>query len=101
MQLENSPKKDYANYIRLAETGHYPLFFEDWLQESLSEKQNLNFRNASKNVKNIFNELARHRTLEKKRTALLGMDRLTREEFVRSFFKVVEHEVLKGLKTLQ
>lgn len=98
---QTTPKIDYKNYLKLAETGYYPLFFDEWVQESLEQRQNLNFRKASHNVKHVFNQLARHNTIEKKKTALIGMDKFTREEFIRSFFKIVEHEILKDNKNLQ
>lgn len=101
MQTNSNAKQEYNNYIKLAQIGHYPLFFNDWVTSSLSQTQNMTFRKASHNVKHVFNQLARHRTLEKKKTALLGMDKLTREEFIRSFFKVVEHKMLQEVKSLQ
>ncbi len=99
-QKPSKLKTEYQNFIKLAETGHYPLFFKDWMSTSLEQTQNISFKKASHNVKHVFNQLARHNTIEKKKTALIGMDRLSREEFIRSFFKVVEHEVLKEMKTL-
>jgi hypothetical protein len=103
---KTSVKTEYYNYLRIAQTGHYPLFFNDWLSDSLDlndrdNSEKLNIRKASHNVKHVFNQLAKHRTLEKKKTALIGMDKLSREEFIRSFFKVVEHKVLEDVKTLQ
>ena len=95
MQKNESPKLDYKNYLKMAQTGHYPLFFSQWLLESFDQTQNLNFNKANHKVKHVFNQLSRHNTLEKKKTALLGMDKLSREEFIRSFFKVVEYEILK------
>lgn len=101
MQNNENNQIDYKNYLRLAETGHYPLFFNEWVQESFTQDQQLNVRKASHNVKHVFSQLSRHKTIEKKKTALIGMDRLSREEFIRSFFKVVEHEILKENKNLQ
>ncbi|MBD64454.1 MAG: hypothetical protein CME62_04565 [Halobacteriovoraceae bacterium] len=100
MQKSNV-KSDYDHYLRLAHAGHYPLFFNDWLHSSMQQKSNLSHQRASHNVKHVFNQLARHKTLEKKKTALIGMDRISREEFIRSFFKIIEHEILKGNKSLQ
>jgi hypothetical protein len=101
MQPSSQVKKDFNNYIQMAQIGHYPLFFHDWLHSSLDQKQVMTFRKATHNVRHVFNQLARHSSLEKKKTALLGMDKLSREEFIRSFFKVVEHEILKEVKSLQ
>jgi hypothetical protein len=99
-ELNIEPTK-IENFVKIAQIGHYPLFFDDWLSSSLKEKKSLTFMNASKNVKAVFTNLERHRTIEKKKTALIGMEKESREEFIRSFFKVVEHEMLKDLKTLQ
>ena len=91
----------YTDYIQIAQTGHYPLFFDDWVFESMSKNKLTSVVNANKMVKQVFSSLDRHQSTEKKRTALLGMDKHEREEFIRSFFKVVEHELLKDLKSLQ
>ena len=95
-----TPKIDSENFLSLAKTGHYPLFYREWMEESLTTKYNLTFRKASHNVQHVFHQLARHRTLEKKKTALIGMDRISRSEFIRSFFKIVEHKLLEDIKNL-
>ncbi len=94
-------KKDYQNFLLLAQTGHYPLFYKEWLEESFRAKQALTFKKASHNVQHVFGLLARHNTIEKKKTALICMDKISREEFIRSFFKLVEHNILKEVKSLQ
>lgn len=97
----NKVQSDYDHFVKLAQSGYYPLFFNDWVHTSMQQTQNINFRKASHNVKHVFNQLSKHRTVEKKKTALISMDKLTREEFIRSFFTVIEHEILKDNKTLQ
>ncbi|MBT4792461.1 MAG: hypothetical protein HON90_12895 [Halobacteriovoraceae bacterium] len=99
--LNPTPNNEIKDYLRLAETGFYPLFYKEWLIDSFNQNQNLNFKKASHNIKYVFTQLARHKTVEKKKTALIGMDKLSREEFIRSFFKVVEHGILKDIKKLQ
>lgn len=99
--LENHKNRDYQSYISLGTIGYYPLFFSEWLAESLEYKQNISYQKAGHNVKHIFKKLQRHNTLEKKKVALMGMDRLSRQEFIRSFLKIVEHETLKKIITLQ
>ncbi len=101
MQLTNNPKIDYKNFLKMAQTGYCPLFFGEWLNESFDQSQNINLRKASHNVKHVFNQLSRHNSIEKKKTALISMDKISREEFIRSFFKVVEHEILKENTRLQ
>lgn len=91
---------DYKNFLQMAKTGHYPLFFNQWLTESLGEEYHMPITQASTNVQNVFTKLSKHRTIEKKKTALIGMDKMTRDQFVRSFLTMVEHENLKDIKTL-
>lgn len=98
---EQTSQYEYKNFITLGATGHYPLFFSEWLAESLEYKQNISYKKAGHNVKHIFKQLEKHKTIEKKKTALIGMDRLSRQEFIRSFLKIVEHETMKNIITLQ
>lgn len=98
---KQTPKAEYRNYLSMAKLGFYPLFFEQWMSESLNENHILNSRKANHNVKHVFNMLSKHKTIEKKKTALISMDKFSREEFIRSFFKVVEEDILKENKTLQ
>jgi len=85
----------------MAQIGHYPLFFSEWLPQSLNINQTLSFKSAGNNVKHTFKLLERHTTIEKKKTALIGMEKKSREEFIRSFLKIVEHETLKSITSLQ
>lgn len=88
----------------MAQIGHYPLFFSEWLFQSVQGQipgRSLTLRKADLNVKKTFEALARHHGIEKKKTALIGMDKNTREEFIRSFIKIVEREVAKRNKNLQ
>ncbi len=101
MQHTSKIKKDFDNYLTLGMTGHYPLFFQSWVKESHKSVQKVNLKKANHNVAHVFNQLAKHRSLEKKKTALIGMDKFSREEFIRSFFKIIEHKSLKEADTLQ
>lgn len=88
------------SYIYLAKTGHCPLFFEEWLDQSLKEARPVSYRNASQNVKELFTRLAKHRSVERKKTLLTSLSESERDDFIRSFFKLVERDILKDLKTL-
>jgi len=87
------------SYIDSAKIGHYPLFFEDWLKDESWQKQ-IAFREANKNIKDVFKKLSKHRTTDKKKTALIGLEKNERDVFINSFFRVVEHNILKDLKSL-
>lgn len=99
--LDSTPKVEYRNYLEMAKYGHYPLFFEEWLAETLPVETSMPTRKATHNVRHVFNLLARHNTVERKRTALISMDKVSRQEFIRAFFRVVEEDILKETKTLQ
>lgn len=98
---EKAPKVDFKNYLEMAKYGHYPLFFEEWLSDSFEENSPTITRKATHNVRHVFNLLSRHNTVEKKKTALISMDKTSRQEFIRSFFKIVEDDILKENRTLQ
>ena|SRR5690554_6753111 len=101
MQQNLNVNNAMKGYINLAKTGHYPLFFEEWLNDSLKEGTAVSYRSASENVKDLFKKMAKHRSLERKRTMLTGLPEEQRDQFIRSFFKLVERDILKDLKSLQ
>lgn len=87
------------SYIDAAKLGHNTLFFEDWLKEHKWDK-NIAYRTANKNVRDTFKKLSRHRTTDRKKIALISLDEKERELFINSFFRVVEHNILKDIKSL-
>lgn len=91
---------EMKNYLNLAKTGYYPLFFAHWLNDDLKETEPLTFRVANRNVRDVFKKLSKHRSSERKKTALIGLEDKERKIFIRSFIKVVEHDLLKDLKSL-
>lgn len=97
---QRQPANEMKSYIQLASAGHMPLFFSEWLEESTLNPTPLSFRVADKNVREVFKKLSKHRTEQKKITALTGLDKKERDLFVNSFIKVVEHSLMKDLKTL-
>lgn len=93
--------QDYLNFIKLAQTGHYALFPEKWVLESLQSGEVPKYRNANKNVREVFKTLSKHKSLQKKQTVLMSLPDDKRQEFIRSFYCVVEHNLLNEVKTLQ
>jgi hypothetical protein len=91
---------DIKNYLQIAKTGHYPLFFQNWLTESVKHNEPLTYRIATRNVQEVFQKLSRHQSSERKKTALIQLDEKERNRFIQSFFRVVEHDLLKDLKSL-
>ena len=100
MNQNTTVNNSMKGYIDLAKTGHYPLFFGEWLGGSLKEPKAISYYNANKTVRNLFEKMAKHRSVERKKILLTSLSENEREEFIRSFFKVVERDILKDLKTL-
>lgn len=92
---------EIRQYVALAMTGHYPFLDAAWLSESIKSKEPLTFRNATKNVQEVFARMQNLRTFEHKLLALHHLNENDRNRFVRSFLKVVEHTILEKTKTLQ
>jgi hypothetical protein len=99
-----NPKQNLNNemksYLSLASSGHFPLFFKEWLEEGVNSGGPMSFQVANRNVRDAFKKLSRHRTEEKKKTALTGLAKDERDIFVKSFIKMVEHNMLKDMTTL-
>lgn len=94
-------KDEIRQYVALAMTGHYPFLDSSWLKECLNSKGPLTFKNASKNVQEVFQRMQNLKTFEHKLLALHHMREEDRNRFVKSFLKVVEHNILEKTKTLQ
>lgn len=91
---------EMKSYINLGQYGHYPLFFKEWIKDGLDIKEPLSYRVANRNVREVFKKLAKHRTEEKKKILISSFNDEERNIFIKSFVKVVEHNVLKDMKTL-
>jgi len=91
---------EMKSYINLGQYGHYPLFFKEWLEDGVHYSEPMSYRVANRNVREVFKKLAKHRTEEKKKTLLSALNDDERNLFIKSFVKVVEHNVLKDVKTL-
>jgi hypothetical protein len=99
-QINKPVTNEMKSYINLASSGHFPLFFNEWLSEGVNHGEPLSYRVANRNVREVFKNLSRHRTQEKKKTALTSLADNDRKLFVKSFIKVVEHNLLKDMKSL-
>ena len=94
---------DLDSLIRLAQNGHCPLFHQDWLRESLKTDLNdrrLTLARAKRVVDETLKKLERHKSLERKQIVLSSLDDLERNDFIRSFYKVMECKTLDEIKEL-
>lgn len=92
---------DVKNYLIMAQNGHMPLFFKEWIQKNQNSEHYISYNNASKTVKDVFTALSRHRTITKMQTAIISMDQDKRDIFMSSFMKMVEYNSLKETTLLQ
>lgn len=91
-------QNEISNYIKLAKTGHYPLFFGEWINDGLKDDKKIAVSRANKKVKEIFERLSTHRSETRKQTYLMSLSDEERTEFIQSFYKVVEHNIISELK---
>jgi hypothetical protein len=87
--------------LDLASLGHLPLFHQDWIRESFATlPRRMSIARASQVVQSGLKRLERHQTFDRKQTALSAFSVQERQEFIQSFFKMVEYKTLDGLKEL-
>jgi hypothetical protein len=102
--MEVTPRLDLISFLNMAQAGHCPLFHKDWIFDSLQKdeqsKKPLTLAQARRVVDATFRKLDEHRSLEKKQILLSSLKSDMRNEFIRSFFKVVEYKSLDELKEL-
>ncbi len=91
----SSGHSDSEYLIELGTQGHFPLFFQDWIQDSFQgERKPISLSKARKEVKLTLDNLSRHKNFERKKIALSSMEKNKREVFIQSFFRVVENKIL-------
>lgn len=83
-------------FIKLGTAGHFPLFHDLWI--NTSEMKEKKFSKISGNerarAKKLFQQVAKHRQFEHKKTAILSMNDEDRHIFIKTFFKLVEGKIL-------
>jgi hypothetical protein len=83
--------------------GFYPLFYQDWIVESVSNRNDvakMTFTRAAENVHRVYKNLERHCSLERKKTAISALNTEERNEFILSFIKMVEYRTLDRVREL-
>jgi len=96
-------RQELDQLIEAGSFGHFPLFYQSWIHESFAnpvEVRKITFSRAAETVHKIFDRIERHRTIEKKKTAIQAMNETERNDFILSFIKMVEYRTLDKLKDL-
>lgn len=89
--------------IEAGSAGFFPLFYQDWIHESLSnlaDVRSISFSRAAETVHRIYKQIERHQSIERKKTAIQAMNQIERKDFILSFLKMVEYRTLDKLREL-
>lgn len=89
--------------IEAGSSGHFPLFYQDWIHESMAdinEVKKMSFSKAAETVHRFYRQIERHTSIEKKKTAIQALKNEERKDFVLSFLKMVEYRTLDKIKEL-
>lgn len=89
--------------IEAGSSGYFPLFFQDWIHESFSDKneiKRMSFSRAAETVHRVYKQIERHHSLERKKTAIGALKSDERKDFVISFMKMVEYRALDRMREL-
>jgi len=96
-------RQELDTLIEAGSFGHFPLFYQSWIRESyinIADSKKITFSRAAETVHKIFDQIEKHRSIEKKKTAIQAMNEYERQNFVLSFMKMVEYRTLDRLKDL-
>lgn len=101
MNEQSNYKEEINELINLGVIGQYPLFFKEWINDGIKSNSDiLSNKNADQNIYQTIEKLSKHKSYERKKIALMGLDENERNQFVSSFFKVIEGKMLEEIKEL-
>lgn len=83
-------------YLSLGGSGQFPLFYKDWFGNINLTQENYKLKNGTKILNKYFKKISKYRTLDKKKTAISAMNECDREEFLNTFFYVLEEKILNS-----
>lgn len=89
--------------IEAGSSGYFPLFYQDWIIESLKEEtvvRKMSFSRAAETVHRVYKQIERHSSIERKKTAIQALKSEERQDFVLSFIKMVEFRALDKMREL-
>lgn len=89
--------------IESGSAGFFPLFYQDWIHESLSdatEVRKMSFSRAAETVHRVYRQIERHSSIERKKIAIQALKNDERKDFILSFIKMVEYRTLDKMGEL-
>ncbi len=89
------PSSNLSSFIKMAIHGHYPLFYNSWFNEYLENKTSIKSTQKTKKLsREIIQRMDKHRSIDRKRTILMSLNKSDRMIFINEFLLMVESQVL-------
>lgn len=99
--VDSKELSEIDNLIELGSKGHYPLFFQEWIHESIrAEFAHITLHEAKSKVTYHLTKLSKHRDLGRKKTAIIAMNKKERVYFIKCFIKMVEFSIIDNHRDL-
>ena len=100
MEFYHRTDRSIHHLVELGTFGHFPLFDIDWILEVGPQRNKLT-GNEKVKAKKLLERLCVHRSIERKKVVLTGMDPIDRQLVVRAFLKLVEGKILDRRPEIQ
>lgn len=96
LEIQYRPEESMKALIHLGTQGHFPLFHSSWLNDpEMREKKFQKITGLERaRAKKLFQNVSKHRQLDRKITVLLSMNDDDRKLFMKAFLKLVEGKIL-------
>ncbi|MCK5072677.1 MAG: hypothetical protein KAQ98_04570 [Bacteriovoracaceae bacterium] len=92
-QIQNN-LSGIKSLVELGMHGHFPLFPNNWIENVSLNRFARITKNEKEKAQKIINRLAKHKSLDRKRTVLYSLSNSERDVFLKVFFKMVEGRIL-------
>lgn len=86
--------------IELATKGLFPIFHPSWIEEASASRKDRIASYDLQLISRIENSLAKHKSLERKKTVMMALSHQDRVTFIIHFLQKVECRILEGKPTV-
>ncbi len=87
--------------IELGAKGLYPLFHQEWIERAGEHRRQKLTGQDRVNNKAIAKSIAKHKSLERKKTVLMALSEQERNTFIVDFLQKVESKILESRPEMQ
>lgn len=103
-KTKDEKNKELERLIEMGTNGFFPLFYPEWINDSLLDKNKSRAYNSQlkskEKIKKVYDSISRHRNIERQKTALMTLSKEDRNDFIQSFLHVVESQVVDNTARL-